>query len=207
MMFTPPSTYSVSPDSRRAYGVARNAQVNPTSMMSTSSPMRRALRRFVEQQVEVLEAGGGARLERPRRDRVHPDVLAAQLVREIAAARLERRLHRTHHVVVRHHLVGAVVAHREHGAAVLHERRGEPRHAHEGMAGHVHRLGESFRGAIEKAALQVLLRREGDRMHEDVEPAPLLRRPRRTRPRARPATRRRAAGTTAPRPRAPAARR
>ena len=39
MMFTPPSTYSVAPDSRRAYGVARNAQVKPTSMMSTSSPI------------------------------------------------------------------------------------------------------------------------------------------------------------------------
>ena len=37
-MLTPPSTYSVEPESRRAYGVARNAHVKPTSMMSTSSP-------------------------------------------------------------------------------------------------------------------------------------------------------------------------
>ena len=40
---------------------------------------------------------------------------------------------------------------------------------------------------FEEPALQVFLRREGDRVHEDVEPAPLRLRSRRTPPRARPA--------------------
>ena len=99
---------------------------------------------------------------------------AAELVGEIAARRFERGLDRPHDVVVRHDPVGAIVAHREHGAAVLHQRRGEAGHADEGVAGDVHRLGEALGGAVEQAATQVLERREGDRMHQDVELAPAL---------------------------------
>src|SRR5688500_7183875 len=44
---------------------------------------RRALRSLVQQQVEILETGGGAGLERPGRYRVHPNVLGAELVRKI----------------------------------------------------------------------------------------------------------------------------
>ena len=106
---------------------------------------------------------------------MHADALRTELVSEIAAAGFERRLHRTHDAVRGHDLVGAVVAHREHGAAVLHERRRELGHAHEGMARHVHRLGEPAGGAIEESALQVFLRRERDRVHEHVEAAPLAR--------------------------------
>src|SRR4029079_18254905 len=40
---------------------------------------RLAARGFVQQQVEVLEARGGAGLERPGRDRMHADALLAEL--------------------------------------------------------------------------------------------------------------------------------
>src|SRR5262245_41970248 len=41
---------------------------------------RRALRRFVEQQVEILEPGCGARLQRAGRDCVDANSLSAELV-------------------------------------------------------------------------------------------------------------------------------
>src|SRR6476646_7316664 len=53
---------------------------------------RRSLRRLGEQKVEILEAGCRARLERSRRNGVDTNALPAELVGEIAAARLERRL-------------------------------------------------------------------------------------------------------------------
>ena len=53
--------------------------------MSTSCPTGRALDRGVEQQVEVLEAGGGARLQRARRDGMDADLLLAEFEGEVAA--------------------------------------------------------------------------------------------------------------------------
>ena len=173
---TPPSTYSVSPDRRRAYGVARYAQVKPTSMMSTSSPIGARCAASLSSRSKSFRPEAARVFSGPGEIACTRMPLRPELVGEIAAAGFERRLHRAHHVVVRHDLVRAVVAHREHRAAVLHQRRRELRHAHERVAGHVHRLREARRRAVEQAALQVFLRREGDRVHEDVEPAPLLRR-------------------------------
>jgi len=105
---------------------------------------------------------------------MHADSLAAQLVRQVTAARFESGLHRPHHVVARHDLVGAVVTHREQRSAVLHQWGGEPRHAHERVTGDVHGLLEAFGGAVDERSAQILLRRERDRVEHDVEPAPLL---------------------------------
>src|SRR3954451_1772314 len=44
---------------------------------------RGALRRFVEQQLEILEPRSGTRLQRPRRDGMHPNALAAKFIGEI----------------------------------------------------------------------------------------------------------------------------
>src|SRR5580704_10556641 len=132
----------------------------------------RLLRRLVQQQLEILEARGRARLERAGRDGVHADAARPQLEGEVAAGGFEGGLDRPHDVVVRHHAVGAVVAHGEHRAAVGHQRRREPGHADKGMAGNVHRLGEALGRAVEQAAAQVLERGEGDRMDQDVELAP-----------------------------------
>ena len=148
--------------------------MKPTSMMSTSSPIGARCAASLSSRSKSLRPEAARVLSGPGEIACTRMPLAAQLVGEVAAAGFERRLHRPHDVVVRHDLVGAVVAHREHRAAVLHQRRRQPGHAHERMAGDVHRLGEARGRAVEEAALQVFLRREGDRVHQDVEPAPLL---------------------------------
>jgi len=64
-------------------------------------------------------------------------------------------------------------AHGDERAAAVHERLGEPRHAHEGVAGNVHGARESLARAVDHAAMQVLGGRIGDGMQHEVEPAPL----------------------------------
>jgi hypothetical protein len=97
-----------------------------------------------------------------------------ELGRDVAHRALQRRLGDAHDVVVRHHHLAAVIRHGEHRAAVLHQWLGEMRHAEERPARHVHRGGEAFARHIDDAAAQRLLGREGDRVHQDVEPAPFL---------------------------------
>lgn len=104
---------------------------------------------------------------------MHSNVSRPELVCEITARGFQRRLHRSHDIVVRDHFIGAIVAHREHGAAVAHQRRRKLGHANEGVAGHIHRLGEPACRAVEQPALQVLLRGESDGVDQNVEPAPL----------------------------------
>jgi hypothetical protein len=48
------------------------------------------------------------------------------------------------------------------------------RHPDEAMAGNVHRLGETFRRAIEEPSLKIFFGRECDRVEENVEPPPLF---------------------------------
>src|SRR5215468_11967454 len=52
----------------------------------------------LENVAEIADAGSGERLDRPGRDRVHPNVLAAKIDCEVAHACLERRLGDPHHV-------------------------------------------------------------------------------------------------------------
>ena len=95
----PPSTYTVPPVIRRANGVARYAQAKPTSMMSTSSP-RGPSAPPRSAALEILQSRGRPRLQGPRGDGVDPDARRPELVGQVATRRLERRLHRAHHVVV-----------------------------------------------------------------------------------------------------------
>ena len=103
---------------------------------------------------------------------VDADAAWSQFIGQVAAGSFEGCLHRPHHVVIRHDPVGAVVAHGEHGAAFRHQRRGEPGHTDEGMAGDVHRLGEALGGAFEQATAQILQGGKGDRVNQDIELAP-----------------------------------
>ena len=130
------------------------------------------MRGFVQQKLKVFQARRGSSLQRTGRNRMHANALGAELIGQIAAHRLQRRLHRAHDIVVRHDAIGAEVAHREHRPAIGHQRRGEFRHANEGMARNVHRLGEALGRAVQDAALKIGLGREGDRMDQDVEPPP-----------------------------------
>src|SRR6266852_6108710 len=59
-----------------------------------------------EDVVEIADPRGGQRPDRTGRDRVDPDVVAAEIDGEILDARLERRLGHSHHVVVRHDPLG-----------------------------------------------------------------------------------------------------
>src|SRR6185436_5915528 len=58
---------------------AREADVHDVDQLAN----RRFARRLGEQQIEVFEPARGARLERPRRNRVHPDLFGAELKREV----------------------------------------------------------------------------------------------------------------------------
>ena len=130
------------------------------------------MRGFVQQELEILQARRRPRLQRARRNRVHPEALGSEFIGQVAAGALQRRLHRAHDVVVPDNSVRADIAHGEHGAAVCHQRRREVSHSDEGMAGHVHRLGKAFGRTVEKPALEISLGRKSDRMHENVQPSP-----------------------------------
>ena len=141
-------------------------------MMSISSPQRRLIRRLIEQQLEILDARGGAGLEGARGNGVHSYAPRSELIGQIPAGSLQRRLHRTHHIVVGHYLASPQITHGEHSAALGHERRREPRHPNEGMTGDIHRLCEALGGAVEEAALQIVFRGKGDGMHQQIEAPP-----------------------------------
>ena len=130
--------------------------------------------RLVEQRVELGNARGGARRERSGRDRVDANALRAELGRDVADRAFERRLGDAHDVVVLHHHLAAVIGHREQRAALAHQRLGQMRHADEGPARHVHGGEKTLPRHVDDAPLQRLLGREGDRMHDEIELAPIL---------------------------------
>src|SRR6516225_4569342 len=66
---------------------------------------------LLEQLVEVVDPRSRARLQRTRRNDMHSDTFEPQLKSEIAARRFERRLNRTHKIVVFDDFVSAVIAH------------------------------------------------------------------------------------------------
>src|SRR5207342_2848247 len=60
---------------------------------------RRAFPCLGQQLVEARNAGGGARLDRSRRNGIDADGARPELCREVAHARFQRRLHRAHDAV------------------------------------------------------------------------------------------------------------
>ena len=70
--------------------------------------------------------------------------------------------------------VAAVVGERQHRAAVRHQRGGAPGGLGEGEAGDHHGAHEILARRVGVAALELVLVREGDRVDEEVERAPLL---------------------------------
>ena len=172
MMFNPASTYSRASRDPPGVGgrqVSRcHADVVDVHQLADRGPVRG----LVEEQIEVLQAARRPRLDGAGRNGMHADALGPQLIGQVANARLQRRLHRTHDAVRGHDLVRPVVGHGEQRAALGHQRRRQACHAHKRVAGHVHGQAEAGRGAVEQGALQVLLRGEGDGVQGDVEPAP-----------------------------------
>ncbi len=109
----------------------------------------------------------------PGRDGVDANAVLAEVGREIAHAGLQRRLGHAHHVVVRHHLLGAVVGEREQRAAGLHQLLGALRQRGERVAGDQHGLREVLLRRVDVAAVQLGLVGEGDGVHQEIELAPL----------------------------------
>ena len=132
---------------------------------------RRAL---LDDRLHRREAGDRARGERahgPGRDGVHADVLLAEVPGEVPHGRVERRLGDAHHVVVRHRALAAEVGHRQDRAAArgLHQRLRRARAGDERVGADVERHPEAVARRVGEAALEILRRREGDRVHEQVE--------------------------------------
>src|SRR5512135_1708639 len=71
---------------RRCEERDREANVHDVDQLAD----RRPLHGLVQQQVEVPEPRGGARLERARRDGVHADLARPELIGEVAARCLQR---------------------------------------------------------------------------------------------------------------------
>jgi len=126
----------------------------------------------LEDVAEVGNPRGGERLDRPGGDGVDADAALAEVGGEIAHARLQRRLGHAHHVVVRHHLLGAVVGEREQRPARAHQLLGTLRQGRERVAGDQHGLDEVPLGRVDVAAVELGLVRKGDGVHEEVELAP-----------------------------------
>ena len=101
------------------------------------------------------------------------DVLLTEVPREVLHRRVERRLRDAHDVVVRHRALAAEVRHRHDRAAAarLEQRLGGARARDERVRAHVEREPEAVARRVGEAALEILRRRERDRVHEQVEPA------------------------------------
>ena len=97
---------------------------------------------------EVADAGRRQRLDRPGRDRVDADVLAAEIGGEIAHRGFERRLGDAHHVVVRHPFLGAVIGEREQRAALRHQLFGALRDRGERIAADQHGAWRNCRRVV-----------------------------------------------------------
>ena len=120
---------------------------------------------------EARDRPGRERSHRAGRDGVDADVRLAQIPGEVANGGVERRLGDAHHVVVGH---GALAAEVRHGqdraaAAALHQRFRTLRRRHERVGADVHRHPEPVTRRVGEAALEVLCRRERDRVDEAVE--------------------------------------
>jgi hypothetical protein len=101
-----------------------------------------------------------------------PNAFLSELGGDIAHAAFERRFDRPHEVVMLDNTLRTIEGHGEETTAVLHQRLSQAGHPDERMAGDVHRDVEAGDGAIRDPAMQILARREGDRMQQKVEATP-----------------------------------
>ena len=97
--------------------------------------------------MEVANPGRRQRPYRPCADRVHPDARAAQVGRQVAHRRLQRRLRHAHHVVVWRPAFGADIGQRQQAAARPHHRHRPLRNGDERVAGDIQRLQRTPRAA------------------------------------------------------------
>src|SRR5271157_1941467 len=109
---------------------------------------------------------------------MNADAFRPKLRGDVSDRSLQRGFDGTHEIVVFDDLFRTVEGDREQASASRHEGLGQARHANERMARNVHGEREAGLRAIGDPAVQILLRREGDRMQQKIEPAPPLADPR-----------------------------
>ena len=97
---------------------------------------------------------------------------AAEIGRQVAHRRLQRRLGHAHDVVVRRPVLGAEIGQGQQRRAGAHHRHRALRHRDEGVAGDVQRLQERGARRVQVAAAQILLVGIGDGVHQEVQPVP-----------------------------------
>src|SRR3569832_72 len=119
-------------------------------------------------------ARGGEGLERSRRDRVDAYALRSEALRHVAHVRLEARLREAHHVVVGHDTLGAEIAQGEQCAvAPRHHLAAGLRECGEAVGADLVRGEKTLAGrAVDIIALQLLARRIGRGMDDDVDAVP-----------------------------------
>ena len=128
-----------------------------------------------EHVTRVADAGAGQRPDRPGRDRIDADGARTEVHRQIAHRRFQRRLGRTHGVVVRHRALAAVIGQGQHRAAVRHQRSRALRRLGEGEARDQHGAQKIVAGGVGVAAGELRLVGEGHGVDEEIErpPGPL----------------------------------
>ncbi len=119
--------------------------------------------------------GRRQRLDRACGNRVHTNVLRAQVAREITNRRFEGRLRHTHHVVVGEHPIAADEGEREHAAATafLHQRHERPGQTDERIGADVERDAEALARRLHERTGELGLRGERSAVDEKVEAAEL----------------------------------
>ena len=86
----------------------------------------------------------------------------------------QRGLGNAHDVVVLHDRSAAVIRHRKEGSAFLHQWLGQMSHPKERPARNLHGRQKSIQGHIDHSSVQRLLWCERNRMHDEVQLAPIL---------------------------------
>src|SRR6185437_12985803 len=105
-------------------------------------------------------------------DRVDPDVVAAEIGREVSDAGLERGLCDPHHVGMRHHPLGAGIGQGQQTAAARHQRYRSPAQIGEREARYLHRAQKIAARGHDVFPGQLVPVGKGDRVDQKVETAP-----------------------------------
>src|SRR5690606_1883108 len=114
---------------------------------------------------------GGQGLHRPRRDGVDPNVLRAQVGRQVAHAALQGRLGGAHHVVVAEDPGGTQVRQGDDAAAAGHQGAGGAGHGDQRVGADVVGQGKALAGGVDETSLQFLPAGVRDAVHEKVQAA------------------------------------
>ena len=125
----------------------------------------------------TCNGGAGKRLHRPGRQRIHPDILAAEIDGKITHRRLERRLGHAHDIIVRRNPLRADIAEGHQRAAIRHHLACRLRDLGKGEGRDHHGLVEVPAAGVQIAALQLVLVGKGQRVNDEIDGRPVTGKP------------------------------